>query len=130
METYLSWVFRMSRKLEDAGYKYAILTAGYSSFGIAHRLMLSHIGDEMIMLLTEKSAFGTGPTFRKQHTERMKYRQVQMITELCAMNVGAHVALQHFWTVLTCYMQALQELMRSNPKLPSSWTCKTHYCCT
>ena len=27
----------------------------------------------------------------------MKYGQIQMITELCAMTVGAHVALQPFW---------------------------------
>ena len=94
MGTYPSWVYWIWSALKDVGCKDTILTTGLPTDGKAHCQVLSHIADEMIMVLIDKSAFMMWAALKKQHTKRMKYKKIQMITELCTMNVGAHATLQ------------------------------------
>ena len=107
MDTYPIWVFRMSSELEDAKCMDAILTAGHSTDIKAKRLMLSHTGDESIMPLHDKSAFNIWKALKTQHSERMKYRKLHLITELRAMNVGAHANLQASSFALIFFTQVL-----------------------
>ena len=77
-------------------YAVYIRAAGHSTDSKARRVMLSHIGDVIIMPLLDKSASDIWTALMTQHSKCM-YRKLQLITELRAMNVGAHANLQSFF---------------------------------
>ena len=130
MGTYPSWVYWIWSALKDVGCKDTILTTGLPTDGKAHCQVLSHIADEMIMVLIDKSAFMMWAALKKQHTKRMKYKKIQMITELWNIRqfrwsqnfapwMLVHMQLcSNVWIASAYCVQALQGSMKPRSRLP------------